>query len=292
MVKWLRALRRPELLLLAITVWRLWAAAAIPLTEDEAYYRLWSQHLALGYFDHPPMIAWWIAAGTRILGDTALGVRLLAVLACSATSLLLAQIVRCLGGSQQAASRAMIWYQATLLVGLGGLLATPDAPTTLLWAVVVWLALKAEVGSPRLWLAAGLAAGLALLSKYSSLFLPVGIALWLIVRPEGRRILRTPWPWIAGLLALTLFGLNIAWNATHGWLSFSKQFGRAAVHGFSPKHLVELIVIQALLLNPLIAGFAAKGLARLWRTRQAPLLGLLAPTLIAAPFAAYLVLHS
>ena len=34
----------------------------VPLTEDEAYYRLWSARLQMGYFDHPPMIAWWIAA--------------------------------------------------------------------------------------------------------------------------------------------------------------------------------------------------------------------------------------
>ena len=33
-------------------------AGLLPLTADEAYYWLWSQHLAWGYFDHPPMIAW------------------------------------------------------------------------------------------------------------------------------------------------------------------------------------------------------------------------------------------
>ena len=50
-------------LLLGLAVIRLAAAALVPLTEDEAYYRLWSQHLSLGYYDHPPMIAWWIRAG-------------------------------------------------------------------------------------------------------------------------------------------------------------------------------------------------------------------------------------
>ena len=64
-------------LLAALAALRLLAAAAIPLTEDEAYYRLWATAPRLGYYDHPPMIAWWIWAGIRIAGDSALGVRLL-----------------------------------------------------------------------------------------------------------------------------------------------------------------------------------------------------------------------
>ena len=37
-------------------------AGLLPLSADEAYYWLWSKHLAAGYFDHPPMIAWLIHA--------------------------------------------------------------------------------------------------------------------------------------------------------------------------------------------------------------------------------------
>ena len=50
-------------------------AAVLPLSADEAYYWLWSLHPAFGYFDHPPMIAWLIRAGTFVFGDTPLGVR-------------------------------------------------------------------------------------------------------------------------------------------------------------------------------------------------------------------------
>ena len=51
---------------------RIGFAGAIHLTEDEAYYRLWAKAPALGYFDHPPMIAWWIWAGVHGVGDTPL----------------------------------------------------------------------------------------------------------------------------------------------------------------------------------------------------------------------------
>ena len=59
---------------------RLVVAGMLPLSADEAYYWLWSRHLAAGYYDHPPAIAFLIRAGTALFGDTAFGVRLFAVL--------------------------------------------------------------------------------------------------------------------------------------------------------------------------------------------------------------------
>jgi len=38
-------------------------AASVDLSDDEAYYRLWALAPALSYLDHPPMVAWLIAAG-------------------------------------------------------------------------------------------------------------------------------------------------------------------------------------------------------------------------------------
>src|ERR1700722_7195334 len=92
--------------LIAVTLARLAAAAFIPLSEDEAYYRLWATSLQLGYYDHPPMIAWWIRAGMTLAGDNPLGVRLLPALSSGATSLLMFDLVRRLGAPDRAALRA------------------------------------------------------------------------------------------------------------------------------------------------------------------------------------------
>src|ERR1700756_290581 len=75
-----RLVLNTALTILALVVLRLVAAAWTPLTFDEAYYWLWSKHLAGGYYDHPPMVALLIRAGTMIAGDTELGVRLVSVL--------------------------------------------------------------------------------------------------------------------------------------------------------------------------------------------------------------------
>ena len=275
----LDAARGLWLLILLLTAARLWAAAAIPLTEDEAYYRLWSQHLHLGYYDHPPMIAWWIRLGTFLAGDTALGVRLLPVLGAAATTWLTADLARRLGGSARTALIAALAYNAMLTIGAGGLLATPDAPAIVFWAATLSvLGRIAAGGNPRLWALAGLAAGLACISKYSALFLAPGVVLWLASSAEGRRRLLTPWPWTAVATAGAVFATNLAWTAANGWLTFEKQFGR---------------VEQFVLLNPLIAVLAGAGVWAAMRSRgRVGGLDLSLPLLSALPFCLYLSLHA
>lgn len=284
---------RLVLFIVAITLARLWVAAVVHLTEDEAYYRLWAASLQFGYYDHPPMIAWWIRAGMAIAGDNALGVRLLPVLSGALTSLIIFDLTQRLAASARTAERATVWYNATLIVGLGGFLAIPDAAAVLFWLVALWCVVRAGEGrSARWWLGAGVAAGLATISKYSALFLAPGLLIWLVWK-GGWRALRQPWPWMAAIIAGAFFATNLAWNAEHHWVSFIKQFGRVAPRGFTPSHLIELILVEFLLLNPLISLFAGRGVVQSLRhsgPRNGPDLTLLLA--VSGPFAAYLALHS
>ena len=262
------------------------AAANLHLTEDEAYYRLWARAPAFGYYDHPPMIAWWIAAGRWLAGDTPLGVRLLPCLACALTSFLIFDLARASGLDRRSAGWAAIAYNLMPLVLLGGELAVPDSAASLFWAATLAAVLRAHrAASGRRallwWAAAGAAAGLAALSKYSALFLGPGILLWLLWRRENRAALSTPGPWLALEIAIGLFGLNIAWNVAHHWLTFVKQFGRIAPTAFAPADLPLFLASQFLLLNPALTMFAARA-----RRAAAPFL------LTSAPFVFYLLVHS
>src|SRR5262245_63835401 len=67
--------RGAGLLIVVLILLRAGMAGFAPLAFDEAYYWLWSKHLAAGYLDHPPMIAWIIRASILIFGDTAFGIR-------------------------------------------------------------------------------------------------------------------------------------------------------------------------------------------------------------------------
>lgn len=286
---------RVALLLIAsaAVLLRLPPAALIHLTEDEAYYRLWAQHLQLGYYDHPPMIAWWIAAGSAWLGDNPLGVRLLPTLATGVTTWLAGDLAMRLGLSPRTAIRSAILYNATLTVALGGLLAVPDAPNSFFWIATLWtLALIREGRSSGWWVAAGFAAGLACLSKYSALFLAPGVVLWLAADPARRKELARPYAWIAAAVALAVFAANVAWNASHGWVTFAKQFGRAGATGLHLNYLPEFLLTQFFLLNPAVSLLAGRQVVKDIADphRGASPTWLLTATTL--PFFGYLLLHS
>lgn len=274
-------------LLVALAALRLAAAGAVPLTEDEAYYRLWAQAPRLGYYDHPPMVAWWIWAGVRIAGDTALGVRLVSVASSLITTLLVFDLGQRLPG-RKAGLLAALLYNAAITVGFGALLAVPDVPATLFWTLALW-AMARSREHPAFWLCAGAAAGLGCLSKYSVLFLAPGAVLWLALAPGGRRKLMTPWPWLAAVIAVLLFAPNVIWNQQHHWLTFAKQFGRVQASRLAPRYLGEFLAGQFVLLNPLITVLAGAGAMRAWKTRDE--IGLMA-LLTGLPFLAYLTVHS
>ncbi|PPQ38481.1 glycosyltransferase family 39 protein [Rhodopila globiformis] len=266
-------------LLIALTAVRLGVAAVTPLAPDETYYWVWSHALAPGYLDHPPMVALWIRAGTALAGQTALGVRLLGPLAAALASWLLYDAARVLFPGSRAGTVAVLLLNATLLLGVGSVIMTPDTPLLVFWTATLWAASRLAAGGPRKgtgawWLAAGLFGGLALDSKYTALFLWLGVGLWVLLVPLMRPWLRRWQPWAACLLGFALFAPVLAWNAAHGWAGFLRQGGRVAdwhplrAVGF----LAELAGSQLGLATPLVFVLCMAALAaaarRSWQTRD------------------------
>jgi 4-amino-4-deoxy-L-arabinose transferase-like glycosyltransferase len=222
---------------------RLALAALIPLFPDEAYYWTWSRVLAPGYFDHPPGIALLIRGGTsllRVFGAraSALGVRLGPVVAGWIAGVATIAIARRIGGNA-AALRAAIIITVLPLAAAGLILATPDSPLLAATAVGLYCVVRAVQSEPgsraslRWWVAAGLVLGLAFSSKYTSIFLPVGVLASFALRPALRVRLREPGPYIACVIATIVFLPVLVWNARHGWISFlfQLQHGLSAPRG-------------------------------------------------------------
>ncbi|MES0809696.1 glycosyltransferase family 39 protein [Roseibium sp. SCPC15] len=275
-----------------LTVLKLYAASNAHFVEDEAYYRIWGLFPAVSYYDHPPMIGWWIAAGQAVFGDTIFAVRFLLILTGLIGTLALWRTASILFDAR-VAGWAVLFFNSSLLVGIGGILATPDAPSVFFWGLSLWaIAELSHSRNANWWLMVGLMAGCGLLAKYSVLFLGAGIVLWLLWVPEARRWWTTWQLWIGGAIAIVCFSPVLYWNHLHEWVSFYKQFGRAGSGGYTAKYIFEFVGALVGLLNPLIAVLAGLGAATLFRSfrRRENAASLL--ILTALPFILYLLYHS
>jgi 4-amino-4-deoxy-L-arabinose transferase-like glycosyltransferase len=273
--------------ILVLTAIRLLVAAWAPLAPDEAYYWIWSRALALSYLDHPPMVAVWIRTGTAIFGDTALGIRLLGPVSAALGSWLLADAANRLLPGRGAGPMAAILLNATLLMGVGSVIMTPDTPLIFFWTAAVWSASRvpasgsASRGTPgaaigfRWWIATGAFAGLALASKYTAIFLWVGIGAWLLLSPAMRTWLYRPAPWIASLVGGAMVLPVLIWNASHGWVGLLRQGSR--INDWQPERgvqfVAELIGGQAGLVTPGLWALSLAGIVlatkRALHTREA-----------------------
>lgn len=214
-------------LVAGLTLWRVLMAATLPVTQDEAYYFDWARSLAWGYFDHPPGVAL-LGIGTLLEPGSALAARLGGLLAGVLTLLVLAQLYWNSGLTDRKDLVLAVLLATTTLPGLaGGFILTPDTPLALAWALALHESERALAGDRRRWITAGVATGLGLLSKYTMVVIGP-VFLWAILRTDPR-VLRTPWPYLGGLLALLVFAPNLIWNADNDWLTLRFQFG----HGFA-----------------------------------------------------------
>jgi 4-amino-4-deoxy-L-arabinose transferase-like glycosyltransferase len=264
------------------------AAAVLPLSADEAYYWLWSRHLSAGYFDHPPAIAWCIRLGTLLFGDTAFGVRFVPVLLSVVASAFVWRAGAILLRNEAAGFRAVLLFNLTLMVAVEALVATPDAPAIAAAAALLYALVRLDdSGNGRWWLAVGVAGGLGLLSKYTALFLGLGVLVWLVAVPRLRHWFLSPWTYLGGLAALAVFSPNLWWNDTHHWETFAFQFGRIEAGELTARFILEFLAAQLALATPFILVLGVAGLIRAGREKDLALLAALA-----APATIYFFVHA
>jgi len=288
------SLRTLALAVIAIVVIRGIVAALTPISFDEAYYWLWSKHLAAGYYDHPPMVAFVIRAGSALFGDTSIGVRAVAWLLSVVATWAVWRTGAVLLGSEHGAALAALFFNLMPMIGVESLVATPDSPEIAASAfVLLALAKISETGRGSWWIAVGVAAGFALLSKYTAFFLGAGILVWLAIVPKERRWFLSIWPYLGAAIALLMFLPVVLWNAGHDWISFALQFGRTgAGGGFTLRYLGEFLAAQLALATPFIAILGVAGILAAFRGGERMRGPLMLPVSMILPAAVYFLWHS
>jgi 4-amino-4-deoxy-L-arabinose transferase-like glycosyltransferase len=231
--KRLTPLQATLLLIASAALLRLFSANTVGLSVDEAHYALYGLYLDWSYFDHPPMIGWLQAIALQF-GDSNLAMRVLPITLFAATSLVLYRVTLALfphespwlGFTSVALLHSGVMFQ---LIGLAML---PDTPLLLLGLLLLWVLHGVMVeGRVRYWLLLGVLLGLAALSKYTSITLVLTIVLALVLNKQWRQ-LRSPWPWLAVLVAFVLILPILYWNYRHDWISFLYQLhhGTGSLH--------------------------------------------------------------
>lgn len=245
-----------------IVLMRMVMSALLPLSFDEAYYWRWSQHLALGYWDHPPLIAYVIRLGTLIFGDTEFGVRSVPLLLSIGASWAVWRAAAVALKSEYVGAVAALLYNLTLMVGVEALVATPDAPSMTAAAFFLFaLAKVADTGKGQWWLAAGVAGGFALLSKYTAFFLGAGVIVWILMASDQRHWFRSFWPYLGASISVLMFAPVLIWNVEHEWISFERQLGRVNDGALTLRYLGEFLVAQIGLATPIIFVLGVFGMA-------------------------------
>ncbi|MBL8728738.1 MAG: glycosyltransferase family 39 protein [Planctomycetes bacterium] len=260
--------REERWLLLGSLGLSLWLCLTMPVFAQEAYYWTYAQHPDLSYFDHPPMVAWWIWLGTSLLGDGAIGVRLGTLLGGFGTGWVGLLWLRRLGCEPWIRCGWLVCTLAMPMLAVAHFLTTPDPPLLFAWTCCLYALWRARDGGLGWWALAGAAAGVGLLSKYAAAFLAPGGLLLLLFDPAMRRQWLRPGPWLGVLAAAVTFLPVIVWNVANDFESFRFQTeGRWQSAAFGLHWFLQFVGSQIGVIHPVIAVLVPA--AAMWLLRRA-----------------------
>jgi 4-amino-4-deoxy-L-arabinose transferase-like glycosyltransferase/membrane-associated phospholipid phosphatase len=277
--------------LLAISVFRIYYIQRGPLdlSPDEAHYWEWSRRLDWSYYSKGPMIAYLIYLGTTIFGNSVFGIRVMAVIFSSLSSVFLYKLGKNLYDEKVGLFSAIL-LQVIPLFATYGIIFTIDSPFIFFWILSLFMFHRATSNSQHLtrnlepeiektnppapplekvdkgevdsslvtcrslyWILLGLSIGFGLLTKYTMAFFYLCACLFLLLRE--RRLFFTKGPYIALLVSLLVFSPVILWNAGHHWVTLRHTAGQAHVAEgliISLKSFFEFVGSQFGVITPIL----------------------------------------
>ncbi len=238
----------PDALLLAwLGVWfgvNLIQGAFTELNNDEAYYHIYAQHLAWGYFDHPPFIGLLIWLGEMLCGVTEIGLRLFVILLQPLYIYLFWRTIKPESATRSDVTLYLMIFASIILMQPYGFIAVPDAPLMFSVALFLWAYKRflARESFSWWWLAISMAA--MAYSKYQGALVVIfAIAL-------NYRLLFNWRFWLSGIVALVLFLPHLLWQYQHDFPSFIYHLSERN-RDFNWKSITEFVLNLVAVFNPL-----------------------------------------
>jgi hypothetical protein len=236
---------------------RLIFGGAIDYGIGEAYYVASARHLALSYFDQPPLSLWVTWAASRLFGaGMALAVRLPFIAMFAVTTWLMYRLGERLFGAWAGAWAAVSLNFSMLFTVSIGSWVQPDGPLFLFLLAAALAVVELCFGKPSrpilMWAAAGAAFGLAMLSKYHAALTLLGLLIFVATTPGYRAWFFHRGLVVAIIVAAAIFAPVLIWNWQNEWVSFLFQGQRVGGDGLRFDWLLRSILGQAGLIGVLV----------------------------------------
>jgi len=211
-------------------VWKIFLAATLSLHPDEAYYWLWSTNLQLSYYDHAPMVAYFIKL-TTLFSNSELAVRFSTIIVTVILTFLLWKLVKSLFKSEIIASASVIILHSMPILFSVSIITTPDTPSFLFLSIATFFVWKLiETEHQNYWYIIGLFFGLSMLSKYTACLFLMSLFIYMLL-DKKLYWFKSYQLYLGIIISVICFLPVIYWNWQHDWASFSYQIG----HGLSNK---------------------------------------------------------
>jgi len=239
-----------HLLLLAWFLLNIVQSLFTEIGNDESYYWLYAQLPAWGYFDHPPLVALVIRAGTWLAGDTTLGVRLFVTV----MQLLFLWVLYRLTAVEHSRHHILLFFLVSfsvVMLQVYGFVATPDAPLLLFTVLFLWsyrYFLETDYSPAGALMMAFCMAGL-MYSKYH------GALVILFVIFSNLKLFTKPAFYLSVAVALVLFLPHILWQIHHDFPSLKYHLVERS-KGFRWSYFPDFLVNQLPVFNPFTLGAA------------------------------------
>jgi dolichol-phosphate mannosyltransferase len=260
-------------MLACLTMARLYLMVQVPLTGDEAYYWQWSRHLAWGYYDHPPGIAWLIAFFNGVFGRTLFATRLAGPFCITLTTVFLYLLGRDASRSPRIGAIGASLFLLAPLPAIGGMAVVPDAPMMACWSACTWLLYRALFADDRRsWWIAAVCLGLGIMSKLMAFFLIPSLFIFLAASPSHRSWLRRPEPYLFVLLGLLVASPFLLWNAAHHFETFTYQATSRMKLPPSPRYFLDFLAYEAAAWSPMLFLISMWSLWTCFRRKDARLI--------------------
>ena len=240
---------------LAFLVLRVIISIKLNLTDDEAYYYTWTKHLSYSYFDHPPMVAYFLKLSTLIFGETNLAMRVPGLVGSLVSSVFIYKIVYYFSKDEKKAFWGLGVYQVLPIFSMGAIMTLPDTPLMLFYVLSLWVFIKIVYEKKsHYWYYLGVLMGLGFLSKYNMVLVYPSVFFFLLFSKEDRYWFKRKEPYLAFGISLLFFIPVILWNMEHNWASFGFHLKdrQSSTFAFRPKYffrflLAQLVVASAIL---------------------------------------------